>query len=1062
MSNGKDKEGRGNMAERRGVRRKLDPRLAAIVSLSQSELAELRRIEEKAIDDRLGKLEEERERLEVQGDLPQKQEDLDLYTVDDERTAVRGVSRMARARLLQMAVQLHGIDFKKPDSPTASVFIKFRGDINRIERLGAKVRSIAGDIATTTIPLDSISALEADDDILFIELSRPAFPDLDDSVPLIEADTHHSATPPITGAGSIVGIIDYGMDFHHPDFRDPTTGNTRVLWLWHQDPPAGTSGTAGAAPAPWGYGLEYSGTDINNDLTSVDPVTGDPTPYSVVDHRAGVGVHGTHVAGIAAGNGAGDGVHIGVAPGVDIIFVDTVGSGTLAVADLTQISDALNYIFTRAGATPCVVNLSLGDNLGPHDGTSLAEQFIDNMLITPGRAVTIAAGNANQDDKHATGVVPNGGVQNIQIDVLATVPVGRSESLEIWYDGQDLFDVTLTDPLGNALGPVSPGGTLASPLGTTNVTITSVQNDPRNNDNLISIIFQPTAGNRITPGAWQLQLSGNSGGSPSVVNGRWHGWIDRNTRTRMVWNAPTGGNLTLGTPGTARRAITVASHFKTGAQALRGSSGRGPTRDGRIKPEVTAPGVSIEAPRSRDMTLPAPGALYTTMGGTSMASPHVAGTVALLFECRGAGLSAADAKYILQNLVDTTGIASVPDVGFGWGRVRVANACAWAITGPDVWTKTNSADTGIEPYAGPEAWRSPDIWVRPNRDGGTSHENPEFGQENHVHVVVRNRGTGPAYNTQVHLYWADPATNIPFAQWQTAGIRVGTEETNVQIIPELAAGADLQTAVPFSWFPPAPGSNIRGDDHFCLLARIENESDPSNVGPGGWSCVRDHNNIALKNVHIVDILPDTTEADATFYVFAEDLQTSLLINARKLPKGARPIIQMPVQAIDLSPLGEVRQVVKHTPLLDLASVYKAKERVRLASSVGRELAMAKVELDGGRLSASAGIHGIKRVQFAGPLAHLTMEQPLAMVEWLVAQPKERIPIRIRVHGLRGKIGETFEISVEQWADGNPVGGMTTIFRIVPPRKLVTKPKRLAPAHRAPSEVLLRWVAKSDR
>ena len=55
----------------------------------------------------------------------------------------------------------------------------------------------------------------------------------------------------------------------------------------------------------------------------------------------------------------------------------------------------------------------------------------------------------------------------------------------------------------------------------------------------------------------------------------------------------------------------------------------------------------------------------------------------------------------------------------------------------------------------------------------------------HVHVVVRNRGAGPAFNTQVHLYWADPATNIPFAHWQTDGIRVGTEETNVQVVPEL-------------------------------------------------------------------------------------------------------------------------------------------------------------------------------------------------------------------------------------------------------------------------------------
>ena len=91
-----------------------------------------------------------------------------------------------------------------------------------------------------------------------------------------------------------------------------------------------------------------------------------------------------------------------------------------------------------------------------------------------------------------------------------------------------------------------------------------------------------------------------------------------------------------------------------------------------------------------------------------------------------------------------------------------------------------------------------------------------------------------------------------------------------------------------------------------------------------------------------------------------------------------------------------------------------------------------------------------------------MEQPLALLEKVAVQPKERIPIKIKVHGLSGKVGDTFEVSIEQWADGNPVGGMTTIFRVVPPAKLVDIPKQPKPGHRLAGEVLLRWTKTSDR
>ena len=199
------------------------------------------------------------------------------------------------------------------------------------------------------------------------------------------------------GEGVVVGIIDYGCDFMHQNFRD-AGGGTRLLSLWHQ---AGQSHPG----SPFGYGREFLPHDINAALQQANPYQAlgyGPAP----DNPFQQGTHGTHVMDIAAGNGRGSNVS-GVAPQADLIFVDvshsdlpSSGPGVVgkSFGDSTRLLEALRYIFDRAGDRPCVINISLGTNGGPHDGSTLVEEGIDRLIRdTPNRAIVLAAANAFAD-----------------------------------------------------------------------------------------------------------------------------------------------------------------------------------------------------------------------------------------------------------------------------------------------------------------------------------------------------------------------------------------------------------------------------------------------------------------------------------------------------------------------------------------------------------------------------------------------------------------------------------------------------------------------------------------
>nr|WP_222529255.1 S8 family peptidase [Azospirillum sp. 412522] len=425
------------------------------------------------------------------------------------------------------------------------------------------------------------------------------------------------------GEGVIVGVVDFGCDYMHRNFRQ-ADGRTRLLALWDQ------SGTPNS-PAP--YGAMYVSEQIDAALCAGDPyrALGYAPAEDDPKRPEANGTHGTHVMDIAAGNGLGS-KQPGVAPKASLIFVDAKLPSPVNTPDqlnhtlgsTVQLLEAVNFIFTAAGNRPCVVNLSLGTNGGPHDGTSLVEQGLDAMVnAAPYRAVVVAAGNSQQSGTHTSGTVPSVGDHSIGWQISTLAPVGFPDTpaggeVELWYPGSRRLAVTLVAPDGTEIGPVLPDRSL--PYGLPDkppaVFIVNRLDDPNNRDNVIGIWIAVGA----PKGEWTIRLRALDDGPID-----YHAWIERFDAGQAQFTRPVASHM-LGSISTGRSTIVVGSHDAHSAGTpISFFSSAGPTRDGRQKPDLSAPGHRVKAAWSRTVT----GVIEKY--GTSMAAPAVTGLVALIY-----------------------------------------------------------------------------------------------------------------------------------------------------------------------------------------------------------------------------------------------------------------------------------------------------------------------------------------------------------------------------------------------------------------------------------------------
>lgn len=534
-----------------------------------------------------------------------------------------------------------------------------------------KVIARFGPIATGRVRRGDIATLRR----LVLSAKRPMFyspAPYDDGD---EAESAHDLTerssdlrrPPglPSGTGVVVCHLDWGCDLTHPAFRR-ADGSTRLLALWDQAAPYDP-----AHPNAYGYGRIHTRAEIDAALRT-------PDPHAALGYRwwssdKGKGSHGTHTLGISAGSGR-DGCLIGVAPDADLVFVDLstrTAKGPQVLASSTDLLEGVHFADTIADRRALVCNASLGRQAGQHDGLTLTEQALDFLVsIKAGRAIVMSAGNYFAKDAHTELVLQPGERRKLSLHLRN----GQSKAeLDLWYPRADRVLVGVTGPGGIASRML--GANQRAELEIAGAVVGRLYNrtdDPNNGDGQVSLYLFANA----PAGDWKLILEGQT-----VGDGRIHAWVERDPSGagRLTFaHADVVTDSTIGTIANGRATLAVAA-YKAGDpdRAPARFSSAGPTRDGRdSRPSIAAPGSEVLSARShprRGGDAP----LQSRMSGTSMAAPHVTGTIALMYAAAPRPLTIDEVRALLTASVDPVPEAQRHRLGAGYlNTVRAVEAAA--------------------------------------------------------------------------------------------------------------------------------------------------------------------------------------------------------------------------------------------------------------------------------------------------------------------------------------------------------------------------------------------------
>ncbi|WMJ88698.1 S8 family peptidase [Anaerocolumna sp. MB42-C2] len=419
----------------------------------------------------------------------------------------------------------------------------------------------------------------------------------------------------LKGYGVLIGIVDTGIDYTNPVFRN-ADGTTRIVSIWDQ-----TIDNRDNYPEGLYYGTEYTQKQINDALKTSEP-------YTYVPSTDTIG-HGTMLAGVAAGTPVPEYEFSGTAPDAEIAIVKLkpakpylreflrIPEGRICYQE-NDIMLGVKYLLdvARRLNRPIAICLGLGTNQGAHEGQCILCQYFNDISQLVGNSVIIAAGNEANRGHHFYGeLVPSEGQGMVELNVAENE---TGFSMEYWGFAPSIVTMDIYAPDNTFVTRIPEHlreeETIEAVYNNTTIIINNKFSETRTDDQFIFIRFQ-----NPQSGIWRFYITGQS----DLVT-KYHIWLPiYNYILDGTFFEDSNSDTTLSMPANTDNVTAVTAYYPDD-QSIFYYSSRGFTKNNAPKPDITAPGVNITAPFIGNMFIQAT--------GTSIAAAHTSGVAAMLLE----------------------------------------------------------------------------------------------------------------------------------------------------------------------------------------------------------------------------------------------------------------------------------------------------------------------------------------------------------------------------------------------------------------------------------------------
>lgn len=595
------------------------------------------------------------------------------------------------------------IEYLKTVEGNEMVPLLIEGDAQQmqevVQQYNGNIRLQVNNLFSVDIPASNVPSFANESVVKKVEFSTVPGVALSDTMLVhVNVDSivqkHTPLRTEYTGKGVVMGVIDSGIELDHPDFKD-STGNTRVMFVWDQGVPFNPNRQA----LTYNYGVEWDSASIDNGT-------------STHDDKANEFGHGSNVTGAAASNGLASGQFRGVAPEVNIIAVATDFNKPNW---LQTVAEAVDYIYKKADALgmPCVINASIGRYSGSHDGKDIAARIIDALIKQKaGRAFVCAAGNEGDRSFHVQQDITNDTAFTWFENNLSQWAGLGGFYYEVWSDTNDFSQLQFSigadreangvfsfrgrtnfSTIQNRLNTVY-NDSILSPSGNKIADVMTFAEESQGRYKLEIAIVNPDSANYL----YRFEIAGTgkvdiwssfalfrhndfrTGNLPSIAQFPpiQHYKSPDSLQTIVSSFTCLPSVITVGNYSNRGTYTDVSGTFRTTGRVpgeISFQSSLGPNRNNFLKPDVSSAGdfmfgsgrlATINAAINTEPAKVSSDSLHWRNGGTSMASPTVAGMVALYLQmCPKASNSQIKVDLIASTKRDQfTG----PAISFNYGN----------------------------------------------------------------------------------------------------------------------------------------------------------------------------------------------------------------------------------------------------------------------------------------------------------------------------------------------------------------------------------------------------------